>query len=160
MWKKAEKVITKKLHPPGKLASDQPLRMKVQQSHGSHWQRCERLNTSEIKLVNRLFVLSVGKVIQYRCGNEDCVQIRHVLFIQCLYRHSAGRPVLIDIIVLWQSGVNEFFIPLSDVTNSEHKLRQFCISQTMYSTNHGLLVYNGQSVREFSFYFHLMYYVW
>ena len=32
---------------------------------------------------------------------------------------------------------NKFSFPLSDVTNSEHKLREFSISQTMYSNDHG-----------------------
>ena len=27
-------------------------------------------------------------------GINDCVQMRHVLYIRCLYRHSAVRPVL------------------------------------------------------------------
>ena len=32
----------------------------------------------------------------YNTGQRytDCVQTRHVLYLQCLYRHSAGRPVL------------------------------------------------------------------
>ena len=34
------------------------------------------------------------KSLTYRSGNKDCVHMRHVLYIQCLYRHSAGRPVL------------------------------------------------------------------
>ena len=41
-----------------------------------------------------------------------------------------------DIIVLWKSEVNVVFIPLSDVTNNEHKLRQFSIYQTMYSNDY------------------------
>ena len=32
--------------------------------------------------------------LEYRSGNEDCVHMRHVLYIQCLYRHSARCPVL------------------------------------------------------------------
>ena len=32
--------------------------------------------------------------------------------------------------------MNVLFIPLSDVTNSEHKLPQFSISQAMYSNDH------------------------
>ena len=37
-----------------------------------------------------------------------------------------------DIIVLWQNGVNVLFIRPNDVTNSEHKLRQFSNSLTFY----------------------------
>ena len=56
--------------------------------------------------------------------------MRHVLqYIQCLFRHSAGRPVLI---VLSQHGVNVLFIRPSDVTNSEHKLRQFSSYLTFF----------------------------
>ena len=69
--------------------------------------------------------------LEYRSGNEDCVRMRHVLYIQCLYRHSAGRPVL-SIIVLWQSGVNVLFIRPSDVTNSEHKLHKLSNFLTFY----------------------------
>ena len=34
------------------------------------------------------------------------------------------------------SGVNVLFIPLSDVTISKRKWRQFSISQTVYSNDH------------------------
>ena len=54
---------------------------------------------------------------------------------QCVCIVTRRDVQLSDIIVLWQSGVNVIFIPLSDVTNSEHKLRQFSISQTMYSND-------------------------
>ena len=36
----------------------------------------------------------IFNVLEYRSGIYDCVQIRHALYIECLYRHSAGRPVL------------------------------------------------------------------
>ena len=32
--------------------------------------------------------------LEYRSGNEDCVHMLHVLYIQYLYCHSAERPVL------------------------------------------------------------------
>ena len=37
-----------------------------------------------------------------------------------------------DIIVMWQSEVNVLFIRPSDITYSEHKLRQFSNSPTFY----------------------------
>ena len=40
-------------------------------------------------------LISTSTSLEYRSGNKDCVHMRHVLYIQCLYRHSAGRPVLI-----------------------------------------------------------------
>ena len=49
-----------------------------------------------------------------------------------------------DMIVLWQSEVNVLFIRPSDVTNSEHKLRQFSISLTFYFRILGSVIYLGR----------------
>ena len=53
-----------------------------------------------------------------------------------------------DIIALWQSGVNVLFIRPSDVTNSEHKLRQFSNSLTFYFR---ILVYVYEFVYGYEF---------
>ena len=80
-------------------------------------------------------ILDILQVIEYRSGIYICVQMRHVLYIKYLYRHSAGRPVLryFCTVTKWSVCI---IIPLSDVTNSEHKLRQFSLSQTMYLNDH------------------------
>ena len=55
-------------------------------------------NISFYFLESRDFCIMIStKVIEYRYEIHDCVQMRHVcsvLYIQCLYRHSAGRPIL------------------------------------------------------------------
>ena len=77
------------------------------------------------------FYIHKSKEMKNRSGIYDCVQIRHGLYIQCMYLFSAGRPVL-RYFCLSQRGVNMLFIRPSDVTNSEHKLRQFSNSLTFY----------------------------
>ena len=87
-----------------------------------------------------LLYLTLYKVIEYRSGIYDCIQMRPVLYSTSSVCIVTRRDFQFsDMIVLWQSGVNILFIPLSDVTNSEHKLLQFSIFQTMYLNDHDLV---------------------
>ena len=65
----------------------------------------ERSLTNKIVFKPRLYLPKIREVfagtscvesksLEFRSGNEDCVHMHHVLYIQCLYRRSAGCPVL------------------------------------------------------------------
>ena len=42
------------------------------------------------RLVCNLLKFGYTTSLEYRSGNEDCVHMRHVLYMQFLYRHSAA----------------------------------------------------------------------
>ena len=65
--------------------------------------------------------------------NTSCTV--HWVFVSSLGGTSSSQILLYCDKVEWMY----FFIPLSDVTNSVHKWRQFSISQTMYSDDHAHL---------------------
>ena len=84
-------------------------------------------------MVQQCYIRAVEPTsLEYRSGNEDCVHMRHVLYIQCLYRHSMGRPVLRYYCTVTKWSECFVYIRPSDVTNNVHKLRQFSNSLTIY----------------------------
>ena len=52
------------------------------------------INPHENYCYYNIIISSVTTSLEYRSRNEDCVHMRHVLYTQCLFSHSAGRPVL------------------------------------------------------------------
>ena len=69
---------------------------------------------------------SLSKVTEYRSGIYDSIKMRHVhpVFVSSLGGTSSSQILL----YCDQSGVNVLFIRPSDVSNSEHKLRQFSLT--------------------------------
>ena len=68
----------------------------------------------------------------------DRIQVRDIRLrtVHPVFVSPLGGTSSFQILLYCRSGVNVLCIPLSDVTNSEHKVRQFSISQTTYWNDH------------------------